>query len=106
MVELTNGAKIPANTLIWTAGTAPNPLIAALPVPKRNGRIVVNDYLGVDGWPGVWAVGDCALVSNSRSGGFYPPTALAPLEILGVLGQRLYRRLLSVELHLQRQHVF
>ena len=75
VVELTNGEKIPANTLIWTAGTAPNPLIAALPLPKRNGRIAVNDYLGVDGWPGVWAVGDCALVANPRAGGFYPPTA-------------------------------
>jgi NADH dehydrogenase len=74
-VELTNGVKIPANTLIWTAGTAPNPLIATLPVPTRNGRIVVDDYLGVDGWPGVWAVGDCALVSNSRAQDFYPPTA-------------------------------
>ena len=75
VVELTNGAKIRANTLIWAAGTAPNPLITTLPVPKRNARIVVNDHLGVDGWPEVWAVGDCALVSNSRVGGFYPPTA-------------------------------
>jgi NADH dehydrogenase len=45
VVELTNGTKIPANTLIWTAGTAANPLITTLPVPKRNGRIVVNDCL-------------------------------------------------------------
>src|SRR5713101_9959937 len=34
VVELTNGHKIPANTLIWTAGTAPNPLVAGLPLPK------------------------------------------------------------------------
>jgi NADH dehydrogenase len=75
IVELTNGEKIPANTFIWSAGAAPNPLIAMLPVPKRTGRIVVDPYLGVEGWPGVWAVGDCALMSNSRTGGFYPPTA-------------------------------
>lgn len=75
VVELTNGAKIPANTLIWTAGTAPNPLITTLPVPKRNDRIVVDDCLAVEGWPGLWAVGDCALVSDSRTGGFCPPTA-------------------------------
>ena len=75
IVELTNGEKIPANTFIWSAGTAPNPLIATLPVPKRSGRIVVDPYLRVEGWPGVWAIGDCALVSNSRTGGFYPPTA-------------------------------
>ena len=74
-VELTNGEKIPANTLIWAAGNAPNSLIAALPLPKRSGRIEVNEYLEVEGWPGVWAVGDCALVPDVRNGGFYPPTA-------------------------------
>jgi NADH:quinone reductase (non-electrogenic) len=74
VVELTNGDRIPASTLIWTAGTAPNPLVARLPLPKRNGRLVVDECLAVEGWPGVWAVGDCASVSNP-TGGFYPPTA-------------------------------
>jgi NADH dehydrogenase len=74
VVQLTNGDKIPANTLIWTAGAAPNPLIAGLPLPKRNGRIAVDECLAVEGWPGVWAVGDCAAISN-QAGGFYPPTA-------------------------------
>jgi NADH:ubiquinone reductase (H+-translocating) len=74
VVELTNGDRIPASTLIWTAGTAPNPLVARLPLPKRNGRVAVDECLAVEGWPGVWAVGDCASVSDLR-GGFYPPTA-------------------------------
>ena len=74
VVQLTNGYKIPANTLIWTAGTAPNPLVAGLPLPKRNGRVAVDECLAVEGWPGVWAVGDCASVSNP-TGEFYPPTA-------------------------------
>ena len=64
IIELTDGKSIPASTLIWAAGTAPSPLIAALPLPMRNGRIVVDDYLEVDGRPGVWAVGDCALVCD------------------------------------------
>jgi NADH:ubiquinone reductase (H+-translocating) len=75
IIELTNGKLISSKTLIWAAGNAPNPLVAALPLPMRNGRIVVDQYLEVDGWPGVWAVGDCALVSDRRAGGFYPPTA-------------------------------
>ena len=74
VVELTNGDRIPASTLIWTAGTAPNPLVARLPLPKRNGRVAVDECLAVEGWPGVWAVGDCASVSDLK-GGFYPPTA-------------------------------
>jgi NADH dehydrogenase len=75
VVELSDGRTIPASTLVWTAGTAPNPLIAALPVPKRGGRIVVNEFLEVPDRPGVWALGDCALVPDPRSGGFHPPTA-------------------------------
>lgn len=75
VVELTDGRKIPASTLIWTAGTAPNPLVAALPVSKRGGRVLVNEYFEVPERPGVWALGDCALVPDPRSGGFHPPTA-------------------------------
>ena len=75
VVELTDGRTIEASTLIWTAGTAPNPLVAALPVPNRGGRVLVNECLEVPGWPGVWALGDCALVPDSRTGGFHPPTA-------------------------------
>jgi NADH dehydrogenase len=81
VVELTNGEKIVATTLIWSAGTAPNDLIAKLPLLKRNGRIVVDPYLGVDGRPGVWAVGDCALVADPHTSGlFYPPTAQHALK--------------------------
>jgi NADH dehydrogenase len=75
VVKLTDGRTILASTLIWTAGTAPNPLVAALPVPKRGGRVLVDETLQVPDWPGAWAVGDCALVPDPRSGGFHPPTA-------------------------------
>ncbi len=85
VVELTTGEKIRATTLIWSAGTAPNALIAKLPLPKRNGRIVVDPYLGVEGRPGVWAVGDCALVADPHSGGFYPPTAQLALKEGGLV---------------------
>jgi NADH:ubiquinone reductase (H+-translocating) len=75
LVELSDGKIIPATTLIWAAGNAPNPLVAALPIPKSNGRILVDDYLQVKDFPGVWAVGDCALIPNLKAGGFHPPTA-------------------------------
>ena len=74
-VELTSGQRIPANTLIWTAGTAANQLVSGLNLPMRKGKIEVNEYLEVVGVQGVWAVGDCALVPNPKSGGFHPPTA-------------------------------
>ena len=75
LVQLTDGRTIRANTLVWTAGTAANALVAALPVAKRGGRVLVDEYLAVPERPGVWALGDCALVPDVRSGGFHPPTA-------------------------------
>lgn len=88
-VKLSNGESIRANTLIWTAGTAPNPLIAGLPLPKRNVRVEVNEFLQVPGFPRVWAIGDCALVPNSRTGGFHPPTAQHALREGRVLADNI-----------------
>ncbi|HXW08290.1 MAG TPA: NAD(P)/FAD-dependent oxidoreductase [Vicinamibacterales bacterium] len=74
-VTLSNGLCIPASTVVWTAGTAPHPLLSTLPCRLERGRICVNEFLEVEGWPGVWAVGDCAQVPDRRNGGFCPPTA-------------------------------
>jgi NADH:ubiquinone reductase (H+-translocating) len=75
LVTLSDGRTIQASTLVWTAGTCPNPLVGSLPVQTRNGRIVVDEYLAVPGRSGVWALGDCALVPDRRTGGVHPPTA-------------------------------
>jgi NADH dehydrogenase len=74
-VVLSDGTRIRTNTLIWTAGTSPNRLLAALPCEKERGRIVVNEFMEVPGWEGVWALGDCAVVPDKKTGKAYPPTA-------------------------------
>jgi NADH dehydrogenase len=74
-VELSDGTMIKTHTLVWTAGTSPNPLLETLPCPKERGRVLVNDNLEVPGWPGIWALGDCACVPDRRTSTYYPPTA-------------------------------
>ncbi len=74
-VTLSSGEVIASKTLIWTAGTSPNPLLRDLNCEKLKGRLLVNPMLEVEKWPGVWALGDCAAVPDSKSGGYYPPTA-------------------------------
>jgi NADH dehydrogenase len=74
-VQLSDGLMIRAKTLIWTAGTSPNTLLAMLPCQKDRGRLLVNETLEVPDWPGVWALGDCALVPDVATGQFCPPTA-------------------------------
>jgi NADH dehydrogenase len=74
-VLLSDGSVVESANLIWTAGTSPNPLLDALPCARERGRVKVDEFLAVPGWPGVWALGDCALVPDRASGGFCPPTA-------------------------------
>jgi NADH dehydrogenase len=66
---------VSTNTLVWTAGTSPHALLDTLPCPKTKGRVLVNEYLEVPGWPGLWAFGDCALVPDLKTGESHPPTA-------------------------------
>jgi NADH dehydrogenase len=74
-VIVSDGTRIPSFTLIWTAGTAPNPVLNAIDLPKEKGRLKVGPTLQVEGRPGIWALGDCALIPDLKKGGFHPPTA-------------------------------
>jgi NADH dehydrogenase len=74
-VDLSDGSRIPTKTVIWTAGTSPNPLIATLPCKLARGRIVTDECLEVPDWQGVWALGDCASITDRKTGRPYPPTA-------------------------------
>jgi NADH dehydrogenase len=75
VVVLTDG-EIHAHTLVWTAGTAPNPLLKSLPVEKdKRGAVIVDQTLAVPSYPGVWALGDCAAIPDAKTGKSCPPTA-------------------------------
>ncbi len=88
-VKLSDGTIIESSTLVWTAGTSPHPLLQSLPCKSEKGRILVNEYMEVPDWPGVWALGDCALVPDPKTGKPYPPTAQHALRQGKVLGQNI-----------------
>jgi NADH:ubiquinone reductase (H+-translocating) len=73
-VELSDGTRIESFTLVWTAGTSAHPLINQLDLPKDRNRLKVSAAMGVEGHPGVWALGDCAVIPD-EGGGYQPPTA-------------------------------
>jgi NADH dehydrogenase len=74
---LSDGERIPARTVVWTAGVKPSPAVAKLGLPSgRDGRIVVDQTMRVRGYEHVWAIGDCAAVPDpARKGQPCPPTA-------------------------------
>ncbi len=74
-VELSSGETLATQTLIWTADVTPPEVLQTLPLKKERGRVVVNEMLEVPGFPGVWAIGDCAWIPNANTGKPHPPTA-------------------------------
>lgn len=88
-VTLSDGTTVTTNTLVWTAGTSPHALLDSLPCPKSKGRVLVNEYLEVPGWHGVWALGDCALVPDRKTGDAHPPTAQHALREGRVAAQNI-----------------
>src|SRR5215831_6142832 len=75
-VVVLNDGEIPAETLVWTAGTSPNPLLRSLPVNHdKRGGVVVDSTLAVPGHTGLWALGDCAAIADGKTGQPCPPTA-------------------------------
>jgi NADH dehydrogenase len=74
--RLADGTRVPARTLVWTAGVRPSPLLPDLGLPlDERGRVVVGPTLQVEGSDDIWALGDCAAVPNTKTpGAVDPPT--------------------------------
>jgi NADH dehydrogenase len=89
VVVLSDG-EVPANTLVWTAGTAPNPLLRTFPVERdKRGAVIVETTLAVKDHPGVWALGDCAAVTDGVTGKPCPPTAQFAIREAPVLAKNI-----------------
>lgn len=68
--------EIYTDTLIWTAGTKPHPLPGSLFLAlDKRGAVIVDKTMAVLNMPGLWALGDCALVPEAETGKSAPATA-------------------------------
>lgn len=68
-VRLSDGDQFGADTIVWTAGVKPHPLIATTDLPRNNrGAITCEPTLRIvdGGTPvdGAWSAGDCAAVPD------------------------------------------
>ena len=75
-VLLDNNKKIPCTTLIWTGGVTVDPVISELKCEHgKSGKVQVDKFLRLIGYPNVFALGDCAEIIDTATGKPYPPTA-------------------------------
>jgi NADH dehydrogenase len=67
--------SIQTRTLVWTAGVTPVDTIKNSIFKTEKGKIIVNQFLEVVDWPGVFAIGDCCQVVSTKEQKPQPPTA-------------------------------
>lgn len=93
-VVLDSQEEIQTQTLIWAAGALPNPALESIPVEHdRRGAVIVDNTLAVSGYSGLWALGDCAAVTDAITGKSCPPTAQHALREARTLAQNIHASL-------------
>lgn len=90
-VELANGKRIEAATVINTIGTTPHKFISELPIANERGRVPVDGHLKVPGHDNVWALGDCAVVPNAATQSDSPTTAQFAVQQADLLARNICR---------------
>lgn len=91
VVRLRPQEDIRAKTLIWTAGVKPHPLVQTLSATHDpRGALIVDQHLAVPGLAGIWALGDCALVTDAKTGKPCPPTAQFALREAYTLAHNIH----------------
>ncbi|WP_225639088.1 NAD(P)/FAD-dependent oxidoreductase [Streptomyces solaniscabiei] len=90
---LSDGARFPTRTVVWTAGVKPHPVLAATDLPLDDrGRLLCTPQLAVDGAPHAWAAGDAAAVPDVTAagpGGECAPNAQHAVRQARVLGDNI-----------------
>ncbi|MFE7858717.1 NAD(P)/FAD-dependent oxidoreductase [Streptomyces sp. NPDC057403] len=99
---LSDGARFPTRTIVWTAGVKPSPLLAATDLPlTARGRLKCTPQLTIDGAPHAWAAGDAAAVPDvtaEEPGRETAPNAQHAVRQARVLGDNIARALRGEEL--------
>ncbi|MFI9650163.1 NAD(P)/FAD-dependent oxidoreductase [Streptomyces sp. NPDC052040] len=97
VVVLSDGARFPTRTVVWTAGVKPHPVLATTDLPLNGrGRLKCTPELSVDGAPHAWAAGDAAAVPDvtaEEPGKETAPNAQHAVRQARVLGDNIVRSL-------------
>jgi NADH dehydrogenase len=99
VMRLSNGVSFEADTLVWTTGVKPSPLVARTGLPLDDkGRLIADEFLRVRDVEGAWTAGDGAAVPDLTTGGISPPTAQHAMRQARRLGENLAATLRGEEL--------
>jgi len=91
-VTLKSGTVIDAHTLVWGAGLKASAIAASLGVElQRGGRVPVGPDLSIAGHPEVFAVGDVAWITDTKTGDVLPQLGSVALQAGERAGENIAR---------------
>jgi NADH dehydrogenase len=97
-VTLRSGTVLAAHTLVWGAGLQGNQLVRALGLDlERGNRIGVGSDLTVRGHPEVYAIGDIAAITDTKTEQVLPQLGSVALQSGEHAGEAIARRLTGKE---------
>jgi NADH:ubiquinone reductase (H+-translocating) len=92
-VTLKSGKVIEAHTLVWGAGLQANPIAGELGLElERGNRITAEPDLSIAGHPEVFAVGDIAWITDTKTDDVLPQLGSVALQAGARAGENIARR--------------
>ncbi len=93
-VTLKSGTALPAHTLVWGAGLQASPIAKSLGLElQRSNRVVVQPDLSLAAHPEVFAAGDLAWITDTKTGEVLPQLGSVALQAGERVGENIARRL-------------
>jgi len=91
VIILKDGSQIEYTVFIWAGGVQASQVVSTsgLRIGKNN-RVLINEFCEALGFPGVYVVGDCALVVDPETGTVLPQCVEIALQQAEVVAQNLY----------------
>ena len=98
-VVLSDGTSMLSDTVVWTAGVRPNPLLESTDLPLDDrGRLICRTDLRVEGVEDAWGSGDCAAVPDLTDPGAYcSPSAQHAVREAKVLADNVVATMRGLE---------
>ena len=89
-IVLNDGAQMPCSLFIWTGGVQASRIASksGLKTGKSN-RVIINEFCEAEGFPGVYVVGDCALVADPTTGEVMPQCVEIALQQAEVVSRNV-----------------
>jgi NADH dehydrogenase len=91
-VTLKSGRVLPAHTLVWGAGLQASPLASSLGLEvQRGNRLAAGPDLSIEGHPEVFAVGDMAWITDTKTNDVLPQLGSVALQAGAHAGENIER---------------